>query len=208
VMPLEVGREKGAPARLEVGTTFSVTLPLRGVISMRVVEMRPGRITACTVGGHPLAGVVTFKLEPGRAAREVHVEVEVHARSADVLDGMVMQTIGRILQDSNWKDVVHRLVDHSGGEAPEGVRSAEDVLDDAEARMVETWITRAVNRRRRRTHEGAVNGVRPGAGPRSPRPPSRGTGSARRSRAGSGSARTSGRTARPAAARKVSRRPR
>jgi hypothetical protein len=215
LLPLEVGQEKGAPARLEVGTTFSVSLPVRGILSMRVVEVQAGRFTAATTGGHPLAGTVSFTFRQA-APRRVRLAVEVTARAADVLDGLALGTVGFLLQDAAWRTVLDRLVEWSGGAAPAGIAESRETLEGERAAAAESRAARLAADRVRRTR--AAQAGSPGAarltpvatrapGRRGPRRPG-GTGSARRSPAGTGSARTTGRTARPAAARKVSRRSR
>jgi hypothetical protein len=222
-MPLEVGQEKGVPERLTVGTTFSVSIPLRGVISMRVVELVPGRLTAATTGGHPLAGTVSLGFRQ-LAPRRVRLEVEVLARAADALDGVVMSSVGSLLQDANWREVLERLVELTGGQVPKGIVEEQGTVEGEAAQEAQEKVAALVAQRRRRTRVRAVaepasparpSGSRrkpraktaPVSGRRGPRRPA-GTGSARRTRAGTGSGRTSGRTAPRAAARRGSRTPR
>jgi NADH dehydrogenase len=206
-MPFEVRQEKGPIANLKKNDTFTVNLPLRGALAMRVEDITPDRIVCCTLQGHPLAGLLTFNfIERGR---QVRFEVGVFARGADIVDAALMAAIGEFLQDVNWMAVVERVVKLSGGRAPEGPQMLVTTLDDDEAEKVEEWAKELMIRRLRgRVPPGpAIDGRRravrtPPARPRSRRPKAA-AGSARRSRAGSGSARTTGRTARPAGARKA-----
>jgi uncharacterized protein YbjT (DUF2867 family) len=213
-MPFQVSQETGPITNLKKNQTFTVMLPLRGALSMRVEDITPGRIVCATLEGHPLAGLVTFDfLERGR---QVRFEVGVRARGAGMADAVLMAALGELLLDVNWMRVVERVVELSGGRASAGAQTLVTTLDGEEARKVEEWAEELVVRRMRgRVPPGPpIDGRRratrtpPAArGRRSPRPGA-GAGSARRSRAGSGSARTSGRPARPAAARKAAKRPR
>jgi uncharacterized protein YbjT (DUF2867 family) len=218
VMPFETTQENGPITNLKKNQTFTVMLPLRGALSMRVEDITPDRITCATLEGHPLAGLLTFDfLERGA---QVRFETGVHARGADTVDALLLATIGELLQDANWMAVVERVVKLSGGRAPAGAQMLITTLDDEEATKVEEWARELVVRRMRgRIPPGPpVDGrrravrtpppARPprkkktASGPGSRRSPA-GTSSARRSRAGTGSARTTGRSGRPAAARKA-----
>jgi uncharacterized protein YbjT (DUF2867 family) len=195
IMPVELSLKGGATPPLRKGTTFSFAVPLRGVMAMRVEEVTPTRITAVTLDGHPLAGVVSFHfIERGTLVR---FEVEITARAATWLDRVVMGTVGGLLQDASWRGVVERFVEATGGTAAEGVQSAAADLDDARAREMETWMETLVARRKRET-------VRTPAASRTAAPArkavssrgaanedaSAGRSSGPRNRAGSGSSRT------------------
>jgi NADH dehydrogenase len=242
-MPFEVRPERGPLTNLKKGMTLSVTLPLRGIVSIRIEEVTPQRIVAATVTGHPLAGLVTFNfLERGT---QVRFEVEVFARGADIVDAVLLAAMADFLQDVNWQSVVERVVQLSGGRAPAGVQTLVTAVDEEGARKIEDWAAALVVRRmrgkvppgppidgrrrarrepvvappaRRKTAARKPVARKPkprAAAPRAKKPsrpgaPRRaaGTGNGRRSRAGSGSARTTGRSARPAVARKARRTPR
>jgi nucleoside-diphosphate-sugar epimerase len=239
-MPFEVRPERGPLTNVKKGMTISVTLPLRGIVSLRIEEVTPQRIVAATVEGHPLAGLVTFNfLERGA---QVRFEVEVFARGADVVDAVLLAAMADFLQDVNWQSVVERVVQLSGGRAPAGVQTLVTAVDDeAEVRKIEEWAAALVVRRmrgrvppgppidgRRRARREPVVAPPARKKPAARKPNSRtaaaakakkttrpegprrvaGTGNARRTRAGSGSARTTGRSARPALARKATRKSR
>ena len=222
VMPFETSEETGPIANLKKNQTFTLMLPLRGALSMRVEDITPDRIVCSTLDGHPLAGLLTFDfLERGT---QVRFEAGVHARAADTVDAILLAMIGELLQDANWTTVVERVVKMSGGRAPAGAQMLVLTLDDDAAEKVEEWARELMVRRLRgRVPPGpAIDGrrraVRPPPAARLPRKkgpirpgsrrPAGGTGSARRTRAGSGSARTSGRTAPPPAARKAAKKSR
>jgi hypothetical protein len=127
--------------------TFSVTMPVRGTISMRIEEVTPQRIVLATVDGHPLAGLVTFNfLERGA---QVRFEVEVFARGADIADAVLLAALGDLLQDINWQTVVERVAQLSGGRAPAGVQTLVTTVDDEEALKIEEWAAELVVRRMR-----------------------------------------------------------
>lgn len=147
-MPLEFSAEPGTPRVVEEGVTLTLGLPLRGNVQVRVEEVAPRRVTFATVEGHMLAGMIQFKAS-GDKRRAVRFLVEIHARAATALDLLAMNTVGDALQQSNWEEVVTRVVQLSGGTAPLGVQSETETLDDEEARRIEHRLNELVNRRKR-----------------------------------------------------------
>ena len=192
---------------------MTLALPMRGHVQVRCESLEERRVTLLTLEGHPLAGAVRFLCEPRGSA--VRFQVEVYDRPANMIDFLAMRTVGDRLQDHTWSHVVEKVVQVSGGTAPQGVEHGQRI-----ARRRRGESDRAVVRGDRATPEadgerGAdrEHGADRGGGvarPRSvrpfrPRPRSRraiATGSASRSRACSGCARTSDRTGRRAAARR------
>jgi nucleoside-diphosphate-sugar epimerase len=144
ILPMETG---GATARrkpLAVGDVFTIDLPLRGTVSMRVLEVAPERLTFLTLDGHPLAGAVSFLFQPGP-----RFEVELHARSGTGLDAVAMALGGNVLQDATWENVVERMAEVAGGRIEGGVQSEKAVLEGAEAGRVERWLEQLVTARKR-----------------------------------------------------------
>lgn len=197
VLPVAPAPATHPPVRLRKGTTVTLRLALRGVVQMRVADVRPDRVTFITVEGHPLAGAVSVVFT--QAGRALRVVVEVWARAAGLLDLALMRTVGGPLQDLNWTGVVLGLVAESGGRAPAGVIRSTETLRGDEARAVSSWVSDLVLRHRR--EERAA--LRPTG--RRRRAGAAGTGNARRSRSGTGSARTSGRGGRPGGASRAPR---
>ncbi len=159
IMPMEFAAEPGAARTIKRGLTLTASLPARGHIQMKVVEANERRVTLATVEGHPLAGVVQFS-----ASREdgaVRFLVEIHARAANAIDWLAMSTVGAPMQDANWVQVVERVVGASGGQAPAGVQSESEVLDEQEAAQAEKRIQKLVTGNRR-----AENTLKVKAGPR------------------------------------------
>lgn len=155
IMPVEFDAEPGTPNRVERDATLTAALPLRGNIQMRVAEADKRRVTFVTIEGHPLAGVVSFSSEQSGAG--VRFMVEIHARAANALDYLSMSTVGSILQDSNWIEVVERVVEESGGRAREGVEHDETTLEGKEAERVERRVEALVVGRRRAKNIDAAN---------------------------------------------------
>ncbi|HEX8189560.1 MAG TPA: NAD-dependent epimerase/dehydratase family protein [Pyrinomonadaceae bacterium] len=148
VMPLEFSAEPGTPRVVEEGLTLTLGLPVRGNVQVRVEEVAPRRVTLSTVEGHMLAGVIQFNAS-GDKRKSVRFLVDIHARAATGLDLLAMSAVGDSLQQTNWEEVVTRVVGLSGGAAPLGVQSETETLDDEEARRVERRLTDLINRRKR-----------------------------------------------------------
>ena len=129
------------------GETLTLALPMRGHVQVRVAELVPRRVTLLTLEGHPLAGAVRFLCEArGRAIR---FQVEVYDRPANVIDFIAMRAVGDRLQDHTWSHVVDRMVQISGGSAPNGVEHESATLDDDEAAAIERWCEELAMRAKR-----------------------------------------------------------
>lgn len=161
VMPIEFSAEPGAPREIRKDATLTASLPLRGHIQMKVAEADDSRITFVTVEGHPLAGIVQFSTETRTG--KVRFTVEVHARAANAFDYISMSAIGSVLQDQNWQQVVERMVELSGGSAPEGVQSESRTLNEEEAEAIEKRIESLVVRRKRARKMDGAETTRVGA---------------------------------------------
>lgn len=148
VMPLEFSAEPGTPRVVAEGVTLTLALPLRGNVQVRVEQVAPRRITFSTVEGHMLAGMIQFNAS-GDKRRAVRFAVEIHARAATGLDLLAMSTVGEPLQQSNWEEVVRRVVELSGGTAPAGVQSELHALDEKDARVVERRLSDLISGRKR-----------------------------------------------------------
>ncbi len=98
-----------------------------------------------TIEGHPLAGSVQFSTTD--ASDGVEFAIDTYTRSANFFDWMAMNTVGAPLQDANWKRVVQRVIDLSGGAADKSVQSTSEELDDAAAEKAEKTLRSTVNAR-------------------------------------------------------------
>jgi NADH dehydrogenase len=145
---MDLDAEPGTPSAVEEGAALTMELPMRGRVQVRVVEVTPRRITLVTLRGHPLAGAVRLLGE--QRGDRVRFEVQVYDRSSNVADWVVMHPFGARVQDANWTALVERVVEESGGTAPEGVQREQDTLDDEQAAEVERWIEELVRARKRR----------------------------------------------------------
>lgn len=151
-MPIETGNEPGTEGRIpEVGETLTMALPVRGTIQVRVEEVNPRDMTLSTLEGHPLAGAVRFLAEA--RGDLLRFEVQVYERAANMLDLIAMRTIGDILQNSNWEQLVTAVIDASGGESFEGVQYESETLDDDQAKKIEEWLENLIAGRKREEND-------------------------------------------------------
>ena len=149
---MDLETPEGTPNGLDEGETLTMELPLRGRIQVRVVEVRPDRITMVTLRGHPLAGVVRLCSEP-RDGR-VRFEVQVYDRSGNIADWLAMHPIGGQVQTATWRDLLDNVVEASGGRAAGEIESDEGVLEEDEAERVERWVRELVQRHKREKRNG------------------------------------------------------
>ena len=148
---LQVGVEPDTRHCLMEGATLTLWIPLRGHIQVRVEEIANRTATAVTLHGHPLSGVIRFRVqERGPLLR---FEILAYTRASNVLDRLAMETFGESLRRVTWTSVVEEVVERSGGKAPEGVQSEKRELEEGEARDVEEWAEALVHRRERRERE-------------------------------------------------------
>jgi uncharacterized protein YbjT (DUF2867 family) len=144
---VEVAAEPGAPSVIEEGATLTLSLPLRGHIQVRVAEASDRRITLLTLAGHPLAGAVRLLFDYSGPA--VRFEIQVFDRPANVVDFILMRTVGDFVQNRTWESVVERVARAAGGEMRDGVKSESGSLNDDDARSVESWLEAIVTRMKR-----------------------------------------------------------
>jgi len=144
---LGVGVEPGTPRTLDEGATLTLNLPMRGHIQVRVAELAPRQLTLLTLEGHPLAGAVRFLVED-REGR-LRFEVQVYDRAATLVDLVMMRALGDLLQNATWARTVERVVELSGGTAPDGDDYEVEELDADQAAEVNAWLEELVMRRKR-----------------------------------------------------------
>lgn len=150
LLPIAFLTDQGAPREIDAHETLTLRLPYRGDTQVRVEEATDHHVTFATVGGHPLAGIVRFITEPH--GEDIRFTVEIYARAATLFDWLAMRVGGQSMQRSTWEQAVARVVERSGGAAPEGVQEDRFTFDDENAEDVEAWIKDLVVRRKREEH--------------------------------------------------------
>ena len=146
IMPIEFEAEPGATANVETGETLTGALPLRGNFQVRVEEVTPTHVVFATLEGHPLAGIVEFTTAD--TPEGLRFAIDIHARASNLLDLLAIRTIGGPMQSANWRTVVQRVIDLSGGTS-DGVKTESKKLDDDESTRAEERIRSLVQRRER-----------------------------------------------------------
>lgn len=138
---MSAGAEPGTPSIVEEGATLTLDLPLRGHVQVRVAEVEDTRFTLMTLDGHPLAGAVRIQTESlGDAVR---FEVQVYDRAASIPDMILMRTLGGVVQDRAWMQLVENTVSASGGRASD-IRHTSETLSESEADVVQRWAEELV----------------------------------------------------------------
>jgi NADH dehydrogenase len=146
LMPIEFAAEPGAPTRVEKGATLTGSLPLRGNFQVRVEVSEPTHVVFATIEGHPLSGIVEFT--SGESAQGVTFAIDVYARASTFLDWVTSRTAGALAQNTNWRVVVQRIIDASGGTS-DGVHEEKEKLSEEDAAGVEKRIRGIVQERKR-----------------------------------------------------------
>jgi NADH dehydrogenase len=132
VLRLEDGPPEGP--LVKKGALLSARVPLRGFVALRVVEIDPETVTALTVEGDPLAGIVTLRFRDQGTG--IRVEIVVEAGATSFVDRLLAVTGGGALEDLDWPGAIERIVALSGGRAPAGLQRNVKTLDDDEAETV------------------------------------------------------------------------
>jgi hypothetical protein len=74
--------------------------------------------------------------------------IDTWTRASNVFDWLAVRTVGAPAQDANWRAVVQRIIDASGGTS-EGVQQEKEKLSDEEATRAEERIKSLVQARKR-----------------------------------------------------------
>jgi uncharacterized protein YbjT (DUF2867 family) len=158
VLALEKGPPEGEP--IKKGTILSAGVPLRGLVALRVAEVVPDSLTAQTVDGDPLAGLVTFRFRD--QTRGVRAEIIVEAAAATLVDRLLASAAGGVLEDLDWVGALERIVEISGGRAPAGVQQDVHILEAGDAEDV--------RRRSESLRDARQRAKSPRSAPRAPKP--------------------------------------
>lgn len=145
IMPIPFGVEPASPNNyLGQGLTLTARMPLRGHVQVRVEEATDRQVTLATLQGHPLSGIVRFTTED--VADGVHFEVMTCDRAANAIDWIIFSVGGGQHQSANWREVVRRVVEASGGSGQ--TQHTVQKLTEEEAAAVDATIGAFVQRRR------------------------------------------------------------
>jgi uncharacterized protein YbjT (DUF2867 family) len=145
-MPIEFVAEPGAPDRIDKGATLTGSLPLRGNFQVRVEVAEPTHVVFATIEGHPLAGIVEFTTAD--LSKGVSFAIDVYARASNFFDWVAVRTVGAPAQNANWRMVVQRVIDASGGTS-DGVHEEKEKLSEDDAAAVEKRVRGLVQERKR-----------------------------------------------------------
>ncbi len=144
---MDLNAEPGTPTTLEEGGTLTMSLPLRGNIQVRVLELTTRSAVLGTIRGHPLAGAIRFLAE--QRGDGLRFEVQIYDRPSNAVDWLAMRTVGDTLQSQTWRALVEAMITESGGTAPGGVQVDEESLPQDQAERVDEWVRDLVMARRR-----------------------------------------------------------
>ncbi|MBV8516241.1 MAG: NAD(P)H-binding protein [Acidobacteria bacterium] len=154
-MPVEFAAEPDVPERVEHGQTLTGALPLRGNFQVRVEVAEPTHVVFATIEGHPLAGIVEFTSRDHAGA--IEFSIDVWARASNVVDWIAIRTIGAAAQSANWRAVVQRVIDASGGTSS-GVQQEKEMLRGEDAENVERRVRALIDARKRKdAHESVAS---------------------------------------------------
>ena len=151
---MSAGAEPGTPTDIEEGATLTLDLPLRGHVQVRVAEVDERRFTMLTLEGHPLAGAVRMQTEP-RGEDAVRFEIQIYDRAGSIPDFLIMRTLGGMLQDRAWTELVENVVRTAGGRETE-VQHSTETLSESEADVVHRWAEELVIMRKQQQHDANV----------------------------------------------------
>lgn len=127
LVPESTVREAETHRELEPGSVLTLSLPLRGNVQVRIVEVTDTELTLVTVAGHPLAGSNTFRFA-GAPGVDLRFEVETCDRSATLLDELSMVPFGGLLKRFTWTTVVEETARMAGALPPVEVETEERAL--------------------------------------------------------------------------------
>ena len=146
-VPIDAVAEPGAAHTIEVGTTLTLELPLRGNIQVRAEHVGDGEITLVTLEGHPLAGFVHFRFAEN--AQRLRFEIDVYDRAASFPDRVGMLIGGNTAQQAAWQETAQRVLDAAGGDSADGVQHTVQKLEGTSAERIDRWTRNVVHRRKR-----------------------------------------------------------
>ena len=82
-------------------------------------------------------------------------EVQVYDRAGSIPDLLVMRTLGGMLQDRAWTQLVENVVRAAGGREAD-VQHSSETLSESEAAVVQRWAEELVLMRKQQEHDASV----------------------------------------------------
>lgn len=143
LVPESTVRNAGEAVELEPGAVLTLSLPLRGEVQVRIVEVTDTELTLVTVAGHPLAGSNTFRFL-GTPGVDLRFEVETCDRSATLLDELAMVPFGGFLKRFTWTTVVEETARMAGALPPVEVEIEEHPLTGEEEKAAAADLEKRV----------------------------------------------------------------
>ena len=154
LLPIEMTAEPGSATALAPGATLTGNLPGRGHFQVRVLERDADRVTLVTLAGHPLAGVLIFSAHASPAG--IRFAIETVSQASNVFDWLALHTFGGTIQQQNWRAVVRRVVELSGGSAPDGVACQREHLSADDTDALAAHLTQRIDELQRHELERAA----------------------------------------------------
>jgi NADH dehydrogenase len=145
-LTMNVRAEPGTPTVLDLGTTITMALPVRGNAQIRVERLTANEAVLVTVEGHPLAGAIRFLSE--QRADLIRFQIQVYDRPANLADWLVMRTVGEGIQARSWESLLEAVVAESGGAAVSAIQHEEETLPEDKAALVEAWVRELIAQRK------------------------------------------------------------
>ncbi len=75
-------------------------------------------------------------------------EIQLFDRAANVVDLLLMRTLGDRMQDASWREMVENVARDAGGTMTT-VREDSEALDENQAERIEEWLRDLVMERKR-----------------------------------------------------------
>lgn len=138
----EPAGEPASRPSLEPGSVLTLSLPFRGNVQVRIIEVTGTSLTLVTLAGHPLAGSNTFRFS--LEGEDPRFTVETCDRSANLLDELAMLPFGRLLKRFTWTTLVEETARMAGAMAPVEVETEEQPLAGEEEKAAVADMERRV----------------------------------------------------------------
>jgi hypothetical protein len=143
LVPESTVRNAEETAKLEPGSVLTLSLPFRGNVQVRIMEVTDTELTLVTVAGHPLAGSNTFRFA-GTPGVDLRFEVETCDRSATLLDELAMVPFGGFMKRFTWTTLVEETARMAGSLPPVEAQTEEHPLSGDEEKAALAGLEKRV----------------------------------------------------------------